>query len=649
MKEQRKVRFMLVVLMVLALVAGTKMTAEAEQYGKYEYCLMEDGTAYIFGYTGSAKSLKIPSTIKHKGKKIKVTGVDYFDDFSDCVKEIEVPDGVKFIGRYGGDGPSPYKDIEKITIPKSVKRIDEGAFNYYRKLSYIKYKGTKKQWKSIKMGKYNPMAIEIRCKDGILNKNKKNKNYRYVIQKDNTVIIKKYIGKDKDVKIPSKIEGKKVTIIDCGAFRGRDSIKSIVVPNGVKLIGFCAFHCKNLTKLTLPASVKKIVLYWYVFVDEYSNLTSIKYGGTRKQWKALKTGTDDLVSLEVRCKDKTINERKKTKDFEYIILKNNQIQISKYLGNAENAKIPSKIGGKTVTSIGKQAFNDCSKLKTITMPKSIYILERGAVYNCKKLSTVKYTGTRKQWESVYVKNCDYNFDEGMVDEWMIPVEIHCKDNSIMNDVERSKDFVYRDGKILKYISKSTKVKIPEEIVKKDGSSESIYEISSYAFKNCTNLKEVTIPTTITDLGFNVFQNCEKLSYIKYDGTKKQWKKEIGSNDENRDILCKDGKVIAGGIDYAILKSLKAGKKALTLSWYKTDNASGYQIQYSTDEYFKKNAKIITIKNSKATSTTIKKLKSGQKYYVRIRSYRKVPKTKKIVYPYNWSGYDNGTYETVVVK
>lgn len=70
--------------------------------------------------------------------------------------------------------------------------------------------------------------------------------------------------------------------------------------------------------------------------------------------------------------------------------------------------------------------------------------------------------------------------------------------------------------------------------------------------------------------------------------------------------------------------LKAGKKSITLQWKKQTGVSGYQIQYSANKKFKKNAvKIKTVKNPAATKVTIKKLKAGKKYYVRVRTYKTV--------------------------
>lgn len=70
-----------------------------------------------------------------------------------------------------------------------------------------------------------------------------------------------------------------------------------------------------------------------------------------------------------------------------------------------------------------------------------------------------------------------------------------------------------------------------------------------------------------------------------------------------------------------LTSVTAGKKKLTVKWKKDTTAKKYYLQYSTDKNFKKNVKTITIPNNKS-SYTIKNLKKGKRYYVRICAYNK---------------------------
>ena len=68
-----------------------------------------------------------------------------------------------------------------------------------------------------------------------------------------------------------------------------------------------------------------------------------------------------------------------------------------------------------------------------------------------------------------------------------------------------------------------------------------------------------------------------------------------------------------------LKSAKAGKKRIKLTWAKDKKGNGYQIKYYTDKSIHMaDADTVTIKGKKKTKCTIRHLKKGQTYYVRIR-------------------------------
>ena len=69
-----------------------------------------------------------------------------------------------------------------------------------------------------------------------------------------------------------------------------------------------------------------------------------------------------------------------------------------------------------------------------------------------------------------------------------------------------------------------------------------------------------------------------------------------------------------------------GKKKIKVSWKKDKKASGYEITYSTKKSFK-GKKTIVVKSNKTTSKVVKKLTSKKKYFVKVRSYKQVGKTK----------------------
>ena len=72
-----------------------------------------------------------------------------------------------------------------------------------------------------------------------------------------------------------------------------------------------------------------------------------------------------------------------------------------------------------------------------------------------------------------------------------------------------------------------------------------------------------------------------------------------------------------------ISSISRGTKKFTVKWKKqSTQTTGYQIRYSTSSSFKSyNTK--TISSNKTTSATVKSLKAGKKYYVKVRTYKKV--------------------------
>lgn len=73
---------------------------------------------------------------------------------------------------------------------------------------------------------------------------------------------------------------------------------------------------------------------------------------------------------------------------------------------------------------------------------------------------------------------------------------------------------------------------------------------------------------------------------------------------------------------AIKKVTSSKKKQAKVVWKKITGVNGYQVQYSTSKKFKK-AKTKLVSKSSAAGVTLKKLKSGKKYYIRVRAYKNV--------------------------
>ncbi len=73
-----------------------------------------------------------------------------------------------------------------------------------------------------------------------------------------------------------------------------------------------------------------------------------------------------------------------------------------------------------------------------------------------------------------------------------------------------------------------------------------------------------------------------------------------------------------------IQSVKAtGNKEIKVTWRKDTQADGYQIEYSTRKNFSGSTKTTTVRSGNLTAHSLTGLTVGKKYYVRIRSWKKV--------------------------
>lgn len=162
--------------------------------------------------------------------------------------------------------------------------------------------------------------------------------------------------------------------------------------------------------------------------------------------------------------------------------------------------------------------------------------------------------------------------------------------------------------------------------------------------------------TVSNVNLSVGRKTVKVAYAKKTlnlnikaekgasvSVKSANKKVVSIDKKKRAVICGTGKteitVTASlkGKKTTILKipvsitpirqsvpALKSSKsRQMTVSWKKDTRATGYQIMYSTDKKFRKNVKTVNIKKYKTTHCTVKKLARNKRYYVRVRSYKKV--------------------------
>ena len=202
--------------------------------------------------------------------------------------------------------------------------------------------------------------------------------YEYSVTEDGTVKITGYNGNQKNVIIPDKIDGKKVTGIGDYAFENCTNLTNITIPDSVTNIGEYAFQgCSNLTSITIPDSVTNIGQRAFLFCKSLKNITipeSVQdigeyafYGCKSLEKINAAAGNENYVSVNgiLFSKDKT--------------------KIVCYPANKNDTSysIPS-----SVKVVGSGAFRDCSHLKSITIPNSVTTMEHHAFSNCTSLTSI---------------------------------------------------------------------------------------------------------------------------------------------------------------------------------------------------------------------------------------------------------------------
>ena len=182
-------------------------------------------------------------------------------------------------------------------------------------------------------------------------------------------------------------------------------------------------------------------------------------------------------------------------DFEYGVLGDGTVEITKYNGEAETADIPEKINGMSVTGIGNDAFYYCTNLTSIIIPDSVKNISDSAFFGCTNLAEIKVA--TKNLNYVSVNGVLYNKKKTIL-KWF-PAGKKDKNYKIIDGVTKIGYSAFNNCTNLIDIT------IPD----------SLTNIGKRAFTDCTNLASITIPNGVTDIGEYTFYNCQKLTSVTF--------------------------------------------------------------------------------------------------------------------------------------
>jgi hypothetical protein len=224
-------------------------------------------------------------------------------------------------------------------------------------------------------------------------------------------------------------------------------------------------------------------------------------------------------------------------DYTYDKIGKSKARITRYNGSASTVKIPNKIKGLTVVSIGNYAFQ-LSKMKSITIPATVYSISYNAFWKCSSLTSITLPEQLNQLGSCAFQECT------ALKSINIPTKVTSINGSLFygcsgltsitlpTTVTSIKDRAFYGCSSLESITIPTKVRsIGNNAFSGCGGLTSITipdgvtSIGSNVFDGCSGLKSITIPTKVTSIGSAAFSGCSGLTSISIpDGVT-----SIGSN------------------------------------------------------------------------------------------------------------------------
>ena len=262
-----------------------------------------------------------------------------------------------------------------------------------------------------------------------------------------------------------------VTSIGYNAFGNCTGLTSITIPNSITSIGRSAFYkCSALTSITIPNSVTNIGDYGGDYAFELcSALTSIKVEEGNKYYDSRNN-----CNAIIRKSDNTLISGCKN-----TIIPNDVESIANYAFSGCMDLISITIPN-SVTNIGDFSFSGCTGLTSITLPNSVTSIGSSAFSNCLGLT------------SVAIPNSVTNIGSNAFSQCSVLSSV-----TIPNSVSSiGKDTFYGCRAL-------TSVTIPNGVT----------SIGESTFYNCSSLSSITIPNSVTSIGNKAFYGCHSLASV----------------------------------------------------------------------------------------------------------------------------------------
>ncbi len=294
--------------------------------------------------------------------------------------------------------------------------------------------------------------------------------------------------------------------------------------------------------------------------------------------------------------------------------------VTGYNGTETDITIPTSVNGKQVTGIANDAFSSETNISSITSTTVTSIGDR-AFSGCSSLSKVDISSAKSIGTEAFV-NCP-SLSQLHIQSIVKSVGDHAFG---FNKNTGGKYSVASGLKLFTIFSANNKA---YAFALANGINVSSYELQlvsvstnkkSYIYTGKSIKPKLTVKSAAGDIldsmDYKVTYKKNKVvgtATVIVSGKNSYW----GS-------VSTTFKILPDKLRLTSVKSPKA--KQLLIKWVRDYSGTGYQVQYSTNNKFKKSStRTVTVKKSKY-SCKIRKLKAGRTYYVRVRTYKKIGNT-----------------------